>query len=339
MKTNKLLASFLLVLVCFVYIKSQILYKIFQGNNKRFEDETEDKPKLDKRVFHIHRKNFILTPVIGRKSLCESSCNKSFYPKKTMIIFIKSSAINLDRRERIRRTWGSIRETQWWKYEFVFVVGNSNYSLVALESSKYKDILMYDGPDDYKNISMKTLASIQYSHDHLADGNYFSTADDDFLVDMASLEEAMEYTLLFNPTFVFLCVYQVLMSGNVVRDPADKYFVPRSEYEWQYYPKSCLGGFYTSKVSWVKKIWRFSADQPAVRMDDVWVTGILRQKLGVPPYAVAQTYGKPAFHFNSMYDQELTESQRLESINMYNSYWDKFLKQVKFRSHCVCLKV
>ena len=58
---------------------------------------------------------------------------------------------------------------------------------------------------------MKTLASIQYSHDHLADGNYFSTADDDFLVDMASLEEAMEYTLLFNPTFVFLCVYQVLM--------------------------------------------------------------------------------------------------------------------------------
>ena len=72
----------------------------------------------------------------------------------TMVTFIKSKASNFKIRSFIRRTWASIKYTESGKLLHVFVIGrpasNKVFNLIKEESTKYQDVLMFDGSDEYK---------------------------------------------------------------------------------------------------------------------------------------------------------------------------------------------
>ena len=74
-----------------------------------------------------------------------------------MITFIKSKASNHKFRSFLRRTWTSIKYTRNGILLYVFVIGRptskETLNLIEEESSRYEDILMFDGPDDYKFIN------------------------------------------------------------------------------------------------------------------------------------------------------------------------------------------
>ena len=71
-----------------------------------------------------------------------------------MTVFVKSAAFNLEKRNRIRQSWGSVYQVNGATISTLFVVGKSNNdkfnNLVRIEHQKYGDILQYDGADDYK---------------------------------------------------------------------------------------------------------------------------------------------------------------------------------------------
>ena len=73
-----------------------------------------------------------------------------------MVTFIKSAADNRKRRILIRKTWASVRYTKSARLLYAFVIGrpdsNETFSLVKRESEIFGDILMYDGPNDYRLI-------------------------------------------------------------------------------------------------------------------------------------------------------------------------------------------
>ena len=73
-----------------------------------------------------------------------------------MVTFIKSKASNTKVRNFLRRTWTSVKYTRNGILLYVFVVGrptsNKTLHLIEEESKRYEDILMFDGPDDYKLI-------------------------------------------------------------------------------------------------------------------------------------------------------------------------------------------
>ena len=80
-----------------------------------------------------------------------------------MVTFIKSKARNTKVRNFLRRTWASIKYTENGIFLYVFVIGrpasNEALNMIEEESNRYEDILMFDGPDDYKFITIcfKTL--------------------------------------------------------------------------------------------------------------------------------------------------------------------------------------
>ena len=45
------------------------------------------------------------------------------------------------------------------------------------------------------------------------------------------------------------------ITDSIARDPTDKYYVPRREYPQDTWPVGCNGGFYTTRVDTMKKIW------------------------------------------------------------------------------------
>ena len=71
-----------------------------------------------------------------------------------MVVFIKSAISHIDRRNFIRKTWASIRYTIKARFLYIFLVGkpisDESFTVIMKESNKYKDMLIYDGPDDYR---------------------------------------------------------------------------------------------------------------------------------------------------------------------------------------------
>ena len=78
-----------------------------------------------------------------------------------MVTFIKSKATSTKIRNFLRRTWTSIKYTRNGILLYVFVVGRptseETFKLIEEESKRYEDILMFDGPDDYRFLKLILL--------------------------------------------------------------------------------------------------------------------------------------------------------------------------------------
>ena len=70
-----------------------------------------------------------------------------------MVIMVKSSSRNQDRRDLIRNTWGSIHHLDGAELRTIFVVGTSDKKdedFLNDEFEKHGDILQIDRPDNYR---------------------------------------------------------------------------------------------------------------------------------------------------------------------------------------------
>jgi len=254
-----------------------------------------------------------------------------------MVSFIKSEAKNTKRREFIRRTWASIKYTENGRLLFVFVIGkptsNKTFNLVEEETKRYEDILMFDGPDDYRNITRKTLSGMQWAYENLPSSFYYSSADDDFMIDVAALDDNIMKainTTKHLPHFPFLCIYS-LAGTDIYRNKDSKYYVPIEEYPNATWPKACLGGFYTTRVDTIAKVWKQANQESLVRMDDVWITGVVRQKAGIPDSCIVKAYFKSWIHTWG-YRGKGDPGAR----NFMQGDWVKFSREIKKRPHCAC---
>lgn len=319
----------------FLTIKSQPSNASHNVDNIETKDFNEDEDEKQ----HLYWKPFIFEPSFNLNSSCDLSCPIRDSFKWTMVVFIKSKANNYLHRMFIRRSWGSIRYTKSGRFLFVFVLGravSATLELVKEESMRYNDILMFDGPDDYRNVGSKTLAGMQWAKKKLPLNYLYSTGDDDFLIDMASLEMVVNKNIITAtnmkfPMFPIICIYKVLAKGWVFRTTSSKYFVSYDDYQWPYYPKACLGGFYTSNVDTIVKMWNFIKQEPRIPMDDVWLTAVVRQKMGIPDYALIDTGETTAIHYEGF-----NNKGSLQSKTFMSDEWNDVYNKLSNLPHCRC---
>ena len=85
-----------------------------------------------------------------------------------MVTFIKSKDTNGNIRNFIRKTWGSVRYTENGRLFYVFVIGkptsNKTFNLIEEESNRYEDILMFEGPDDYRFLISLNLRFVNFNY-------------------------------------------------------------------------------------------------------------------------------------------------------------------------------
>ncbi|CAK8679079.1 unnamed protein product [Clavelina lepadiformis] len=252
-----------------------------------------------------------------------------------MVIFVKSAAANRDHRQLIRQTWGSIKLIEGRRFFIVFVVGVNTKSQLAInhEHEDFHDILQISQLDDYRYIGVKTLASMKWASENLPYNFFYSTSDDDMWIDMLKLVGVItEYNNVVGernwPEFPVICTYKFGEdSVKPLRKPKDKNFIPREKYRWPYWPAFCFGGMYTTSVSTAKQLWEISQiSEPFLNVDDVWITGLLRHKLGMPDEMIIKLDEPLAQHYKGFKNKEgkkLLEfkewndlSKRLEKISV-----------------------
>jgi len=287
---------------------------------------------------HQYHVNYLMVPNVTFNKSCDRLCKvKIGQNAYTMIIFIKSKVSNGKIRNFIRRTWASVKYTKNGRLVYVFVLGKptskTEFNLAEEESKRFEDILMFDGPDNYKNIPRKTLSGMQWASENLPSSYLYSSADDDFMIDVAALDDNIMKAIKTTnhlPYFPFVCIYS-LAGSDIYRNTDSKYYVPKEEYSNDKWPKACLGGFYTTRMDTITKIWKQANKESLVRMDDVWITGIVRQKAGIPDSCIIKFYFKSWLHtwgYSGRGDPG--------SKNFMKDDWIKFSKKIYKRPHCDC---
>ncbi|XP_078492224.1 beta-1,3-galactosyltransferase 5-like [Ciona intestinalis] len=214
----------------------------------------------------------------------------------SLVNFVVSSAPNFRARQIIRETSGSISFVNGLSIKHVFVVGksteeNTNKKIIK-ESEEHGDVLFYDYPDTYLYLVYKTLALLQWANENLSTQIIISKTDDDVAVDFFELSKNFKDILdevsahknereknVFEQ-FPMICGLQYRVRDVPIRGKKHKNYVSLEEYAPSTYPTFCNGPMYVIPMAIAKDLYKLTCVHEMLRTEDVWFTGIVRDRIG-----------------------------------------------------------
>lgn len=207
------------------------------------------------------------------------------------LVILIHSAINNTKNRNILRTFIP------HSFKIVFVVGQSYESQDNLrirnESMEFDDLLVGSFIDSYRNLTVKHLTGYQYIQTKCRRASIIIKTDDDIFINFKELEKYLnkEFPDKNDPLQItdrvgynmFRCY--VIHKAMVVRRKTrqyQKWAVPRSVYKDRLYPDYCSGWAYITTVGAIDiildKLIYSDQNSPTFWIDDVYITGILRQE-------------------------------------------------------------
>ena len=184
---------------------------------------------------------------------------------------------------------------------------------------------------------MKVLAAMQWASENLADDAYYSTCDDDMIIDIGRLQNEIHKMRTKTskrkwPEFPIICGYKTQNDSiRPIRRLKHKNYVSKEKYRWHLWPKFCLGGLYTTSVSVAKQLYNISRTKNLLNTDDVWITGILRNILGMPDSMLIKVEPAAATH-----QKNFQHISRNEIRNNVTKTWKNILARYKRNTICIC---
>ncbi|XP_076824485.1 beta-1,3-galactosyltransferase 5-like [Clavelina lepadiformis] len=193
-----------------------------------------------------------------------------------VLFLIHSKANHFKHRRVIRKTWGSVGKRL---SKMVFLLGNPQnetlQSLLQSENKLYGDILQEDFYETYRNITLKAIMALKWASLYCPRAAIVTKADDDMFVGTMAI--------ISNIIKGFIPRRKLLLCKPVFNGPVQregKYAVSQSLYSVTTWPPFCFGGCWMASNDVIKKLYEISLMTPQIHLDDVYVTGILRTKIG-----------------------------------------------------------
>ncbi|KAL6264813.1 hypothetical protein P5V15_004908 [Pogonomyrmex californicus] len=155
------------------------------------------------------------------------------------------------------------------------------------ESRRFNDILQGDFVDTYRNLTRKHLIGLQWAANNCKGVKYIMKMDDDIVINVYGVLEKLRSGIIEENS---LAGY-VLKNMIPVREPANKWYVSKAEYAGNIYPDFVSGWLYILH-SWVanRLIDYAESFREYFWIDDVFVTGILRQALNIKIKNISELY-------------------------------------------------
>jgi beta-1,3-galactosyltransferase 1 len=283
--------------------------------------------------------------IINQQDACLQ--NKSTSATKLLAVIIHSSRHNFESRSLIRETWGTVRTHKNWSISRVFLLGIGNSSenstvqqQINREAETHSDIVLGNFVDTYRNLTYKHLMGYKWILEHCDHADFVLRSDDDVMADIFAVLN--DINRIADPSNKYYCSG---IAGNTpVRDPtgvANKWFVSREEYPYDWYPSFCSFGAYLTTVPVIRTIYvtaeDYSRQGQFFWIDDVYVTGILRkvhnQRNDSDRISIRNTYNRYKWSWkisNSTYkkwDQHLrfVVIHREYEEGIMNIYWNQIM--------------
>ncbi|XP_032427008.1 N-acetyllactosaminide beta-1,3-N-acetylglucosaminyltransferase 3-like [Xiphophorus hellerii] len=211
------------------------------------------------------------------------------YKEVFLLLVIKSSPLNYDRREVLRKTWAKERlhKGMWIRRIFTLGTSGSGYEkkklnrLLEEEQKDFNDILQWDFNDMFYNLTLKQMLFYGWMERNCPNARFLLNGDDDVF---AHTDNMMEYlrNLPDNDGSKHLFTGYLFLDEKVVRWSESKYFIPVQIQESNTYLPYCGGGGYLLSGYTAMVIYRMSQSIPIHPIDDVYM-GICLSKAGLSP--------------------------------------------------------
>lgn len=249
-----------------------------------------------------------------------------------LLLFVKSSPDNTERRNAIRSTWANktyIRNTLGVTVEVLFALGAvqnkqveptwSKRSRVGLqrkliqEDHLHGDLIQQDFLDSFHNLTLKLILQFHWMHQRCSHARFFMTADDDIFVHMPNLVKYLTEQSRIGITDFW--IGRVHRGAPPIRNKESKYYVPHEMYPWLSYPDYTAGAGYVVSGDVAEKIYHATLTLNAsLYIDDVFM-GISANAVGVSPqeHVFFSGEGKSPYHL-CIYSQMMTSHGHVEDI-------------------------
>lgn len=226
-----------------------------------------------------------------------------------LLLFVKSSPQNFERRQAIRDTWGN--ESFVWSelganVRMVFALGvhpdegrrSRVQSALLQEDQVYGDLIQQDFLDTFHNLTTKLILQFHWAHEYCSQARFLMSADDDIFIHMPNLVKYLLQRLSTRSGAKDLWVGHVHKGAPPIRRKNSKYHVPYDLYPWPSYPDYTAGAGYVVSADVAAKIYHATLMlNSSMYIDDVFM-GICAKAMGVSPqeHVYFSGEGKAPYH-------------------------------------------
>ncbi|XP_051793874.1 N-acetyllactosaminide beta-1,3-N-acetylglucosaminyltransferase 3-like [Acanthochromis polyacanthus] len=258
-----------------------------------------------------------------------------------LLLVIKSSPVNYDRREALRKTWAKerLQNGVWIRRLFISGTTGDGYEkkrlnkLLKLEQRENNDILQWDFSDTFYNLTLKQILFLEWMDRNCPHVRFLFNGDDDVLAHTDNMVTYLK-NLKDNDGGKHLFTGHLIQYVGPIRSPGSKYYIPVQVQESESYPPYCGGGGFLLSGYTAHVIFNMSHSITILPIDDVYM-GMCMAKAGLGPafHVGVKTAGLPvpanAYDLDPCYFREVLLVHRFLPLNLYfmwNSLHDPNLK-------------
>ncbi|XP_071378477.1 N-acetyllactosaminide beta-1,3-N-acetylglucosaminyltransferase 3-like [Centroberyx affinis] len=235
-------------------------------------------------LYHRHCRHFPMLLDVPDKCGGADKSSEVF-----LLLVIKSSPENHDRREVLRKTWANERLHNGVWIRRIFILGTAGAGfekqrlskLLELEHSEHNDILQWDFLDAPYNLTLKQILFLEWMERNCPQTRFLLNGDDDVFANTDNMVEYLQ-SLKDNNGSKHLFAGHLAENEGPIRNPKSKYYVPVQLHESESYPPFCRGGGYLLSGYTAMVIYKMSKSITILPMDDVYMAMCLA-KAGLTP--------------------------------------------------------
>ncbi|XP_037809889.1 uncharacterized protein LOC119602439 [Lucilia sericata] len=199
--------------------------------------------------------------------------------KLKLLILITSAQTHAEARLGIRQTWGHYGTRR--DVSTAFILGRTTNATVSealtQENMIYGDLIRGHFIDSYNNLTLKTLSSLEWVDQNCPKVKYILKTDDDMFINVPKLLQfldahAKDKRVIYG---------RLAKKWKPIRNKKSKYYISTGQFGATVFPPFTTGPAYVMTGDIVHELYESSLEQLYLKLEDVFTTGIVAQKLGV----------------------------------------------------------
>ncbi|XP_006014547.1 N-acetyllactosaminide beta-1,3-N-acetylglucosaminyltransferase 3 [Latimeria chalumnae] len=207
-----------------------------------------------------------------------------------LLLVIKSSPGNYERRDIIRKTWGEERVVEGAKIRLIFTSGVSPNrrdamklnKLLQMENEQYRDILQWDFYDTFFNLTLKQVLFYEWFEQNCPHARFLLNGDDDVFANTDNMVQYLSGLKEDNNGDKHLFVGTLIMNVGPIREKWSKYYIPEQVTKSKSYPPYCGGGGLLMSCFTARTVYKQSLNIELFPIDDVYL-GMCLERAGLIP--------------------------------------------------------